>query len=64
MDIVIQPNKILRKKLDHIAQITPEITRLVSDMKKKMVEAGGGGLGAHQDGLDLQIIVIEKKHGT
>ncbi|HEY4506955.1 MAG TPA: peptide deformylase [Candidatus Paceibacterota bacterium] len=61
MDIVIQPNKILRKKLDHIAQITPEITRLVSDMKKKMVEAGGVGLAANQVGLDLQIFVIDKK---
>src|SRR3989338_7343558 len=61
MDIVKEPNKILRRKLKEIKGITPEIKALISDMRKKMVEASGVGLAANQIGKDLQIFVIDAK---
>ena len=61
MQIVHEPEKILRKKLKSVEKITPEIKALVSDMREKMVEAHGVGLAANQIGRDLQIFVIDKK---
>lgn len=59
MEIVKEPNKILRHKLEPIKKITPEIRALISDMKKIMVEAHGVGLAANQVGQDLQVFVID-----
>ncbi len=61
MEITKEPDKILRKKLKGIKEITPEIKTLVSDMRKIMVESRGVGLAANQVGQDLQIFVIDKK---
>jgi len=61
MEIVKEPNKILRQKLKEVKKITPEVLVLISDMRKKMVEASGVGLAANQVGKDLQIFVIDAK---
>ncbi len=61
MEIIKEPNKILRKKLKEIKEITPEIKALISDMRKQMVESRGVGLAANQVGRDLQLFVIDKK---
>ncbi|MDP3953961.1 MAG: peptide deformylase [bacterium] len=60
MNITKEPNKILHKKLAEIKEITPEITELILDMKKTMVEAKGVGLAGNQVGKDLQIFVIDE----
>lgn len=61
MEIVKEPNKILRNKLREVKEITPEIKALISDMRKTMEEAQGVGLAANQAGQDLQIFVINRK---
>lgn len=61
MEIVIEPGKILRKKLKEVKEVTPEIRVLISGMREKMVEARGVGLAANQIGKDLQIFVIDAK---
>ncbi len=59
MKIVKEPNKILRKKLKEIKEITPEIEALISDMKKTMMETHGIGLAANQVGKDFQLFIID-----
>lgn len=59
MEIIKEPDKILRKKLKEVKEITPEIKMLVSNMRVKMVEAKGVGLAANQVGEDLQVFVID-----
>lgn len=59
MKIVKEPNKILRKTLKKVMEITPKIKALISDMRKKMIEAKGVGLAANQIGEDLQVFVID-----
>ncbi len=61
MEIVKEPEKILREKLKSVGKITPEIKALVSDMKKVMVESRGVGLAANQVGRNLAIFVIDEK---
>ncbi|MBI2669616.1 MAG: peptide deformylase [Candidatus Yanofskybacteria bacterium] len=61
MEIIKEPEKILRKKLKSVEKITPEIKALISAMREKVVEAHGVGLAANQVGRDLQIFVIDKK---
>ncbi|MEX1063850.1 MAG: peptide deformylase [Candidatus Paceibacterota bacterium] len=60
MEIVKEPNKILRKKLKEVKEVTPEIEALISNMKKAMIEAHGIGLAANQVGKDLQLFVIDE----
>ena len=61
MEIVKEPNKILRQKLTAVKKITPAIKELIAEMRLKMVEAEGIGLAANQVGKNLQIFVIDKK---
>lgn len=61
MQVVKYPNKILSQKLKEIREITPKVRSLISDMRKKMVEALGIGLAASQVGEALAIFVIDKK---
>lgn len=61
MEIIKEPEKILRKKLKSVEKITPEIKALILGMREKMVESHGVGLAANQVGLDMQIFVIDKK---
>lgn len=50
---------ILRKKLEPVKEITPEIQQIVDDMFETMVDVRGIGLAANQVGLDQQIIVLD-----
>lgn len=61
VEIVKEPEKILRKKLKSVEKITPEIKALILDMRKTMVESHGVGLAANQVGRDLAIFVIGAK---
>lgn len=59
MEITKEPNKILRKKLALITDITPGLRELILAMQKTMIEAKGVGLAANQVGQDLQLFVID-----
>lgn len=61
MAITKHPSKILHKKLDAVGEITPEITTIIEEMRKTMIEAKGVGLAANQISKDLQIFVIDAK---
>ena len=60
MEIVKEPNKILRKRPEPVKSITPTVKALISDMKETMKNAAGVGLAANQVGQDLQIFVIDE----
>lgn len=61
MQITKEPNRLLHKKLEPVAEITPEILEFIENMRKTMLEAKGVGLAANQVGKDLQIFVIDAK---
>jgi peptide deformylase len=50
---------VLRQKGARIEAITPEIRKLIEDMKETMYEARGIGLAAQQIGKALQLAVID-----
>ena len=60
LPIVKKPNAILNKKLEVVKEITPQIKRLISDMRKTMKEQSGIGLAANQVGLNMQLFVIDE----
>lgn len=57
--ILHYPDKRLRQKAVAVAQVTPEIRRLVDDMAETMYAAPGVGLAAPQLGIPLRIFVID-----
>ncbi len=61
MEIVKEPEKILRKKLKKVSEVTPDIKALISDMRTKMLDVHGVGLAANQIGQDVQVFVIDAK---
>ncbi len=61
VEIIKNPNKILKKKLDSVNGITPDIIAFIEEMRKTMIEAKGVGLAANQVGKDLRIFIIDKK---
>lgn len=64
MEITKIPAKILAKKLDKVAVDdikNGQLSWLVSDMRKAMVDNNGVGLAANQVGKDLSIFVIDQK---
>lgn len=61
MEIVKKPNVILNKKLESVKEITPQIKKLISNMRKKMKEANGIGLAANQVGEDMQFFIIDEE---
>ena len=64
-EILIEPNKILRKKSLNVEKVDDEIQRLMSDMVETMYAAPGIGLAAIQVGIPKRVIVldIEQKEG-
>jgi len=60
MKIIKEPNKLLHKKLNNIKEITPQIKRLISNMKKTMIKNKGIGLAGNQVGEDLAIFIIDE----
>ncbi len=63
LNIKINPDPILRKKTKKIAEITPEIKRLILDMAKTMKQAQGIGLAAPQVGSNLNLCLINTEKG-
>lgn len=59
LPIHIEPSPILHQKAEPIAEITPDIRRLASDMRETMLNARGMGLAAPQVGQGIQLIVLE-----
>jgi peptide deformylase len=49
---------ILRKVVEPVRAVTPELARLTEDMLETMHEANGVGLAANQIGIDMAIAVI------
>lgn len=64
LDLVTEPNDILRRKSQEVAKITPEISQLIFDMKETMKVNEGVGLAAPQVGKNLRIFVMETQDGT
>ena len=61
--IIHFPNPILKKKAKAVKRITPEITKLISDMFQTMRVAPGVGLAAPQVGVSLRVIVADVGDG-
>ena len=58
--IVKKPNRILNKQLESVRGITPQIKKLILNMRKVMKEASGIGLAANQIGQDMQFFIIDE----
>jgi len=63
LNIIKEPNPILRKRSKEIAQITPEIKRLILDMGKTMKSADGIGLAAPQIAKNIRLVLISTENG-
>ena len=63
--ILIEPNKILREKSQHVERVDPDLQKLMDDMLETMYAAPGIGLAAIQVGVPKRIIVldIDQKEG-
>lgn len=61
MKITKVPNKILNKKLGIVNEITPQIKKLIFNMRKTMQENKGVGLAANQVGLDMAFFIIDEE---
>lgn len=61
MPIIIYPDPLLRKPCLDLASITPEVTKLLSDMADTMYNAVGIGLAASQVGSPHRVIVVDVK---
>jgi peptide deformylase len=59
LEIRKYPDPILRGKAKPVAEITPEIQKLIDDMAETMYAAPGVGLAAPQVGVPLRIAVID-----
>jgi peptide deformylase len=59
LDIVIDPNPVLRKKCKPVTKVNASIRQLLDDMAETMYEAPGVGLAAPQVGVAKRIIVID-----
>src|SRR6185503_3981101 len=57
--ILHYPDARLRQKAAAVAQVTPEIARLIDDMAETMYAAPGGGLAATQVGEAHRIFIVD-----
>ncbi len=57
--ILHYPDKRLREKGKPIAEVTPEIQKLIDDMAETMYAAPGVGLAATQIGEALQLFIVD-----
>jgi peptide deformylase len=64
LEIVKYGTPILRKRGDRIAEVTPTIKKLISDMFETMYAHKGVGLAAQQVGLALQLTIIDVRGVT
>jgi len=59
LPIVAYGHPVLRQETEEIESITPEIEKLIADMKETMYNARGVGLAAPQIGKALRLFVID-----
>ncbi len=59
LPIVLYNDPVLREKASTVDALTPELTRLVSDMFETMYEAHGVGLAAPQIGKSIRLFVVD-----
>jgi len=64
LDLVLEPNDILRRKSQPVETITPELLRFIEDMKETMQENNGIGLAAPQVGRNIRIFTVATQEGT
>src|SRR5712675_1350585 len=64
LEVVKYRTPILRKKGDRVAEVTPTIKKLISDMFETMYAHKGVGLAAQQVGLALQLTIIDVRGVT
>jgi peptide deformylase len=57
--ILIHPDPRLKKPCDAVAEVTPDIVALASDMLETMYDAPGVGLAAPQIGVLKRVIVMD-----
>ena len=57
--ILIEPNKILRKKSLRVENVDKDIQQLMDDMQETLYAAPGIGLAAIQIGVDKRVIVMD-----
>jgi peptide deformylase len=58
-EILQYPDKRLRNRAEPIAAVTPEVLRLIEDMKETMYAAPGCGLAAPQIGVSLRVFIVD-----
>lgn len=59
LDIILFPDKRLRKKCVKVKKIDKKIIRLLDDMDETMYDAPGVGLAAPQVGENIRVIVVD-----
>lgn len=59
LNINIYGSKVLRKRAEAVAKVTPELTKLAEDMLETMYHANGVGLAAPQVGRSIRLIVVD-----
>ncbi len=64
LEILTEPNAVLRKKSSPVTEITDETRKLMDDMLETMYAAEGIGLAAIQIGVPLRMIVMDLKGKT
>jgi peptide deformylase len=58
-EILQYPDKRLRNRAEPIGAVTPEVLRLIEDMKETMYAAPGCGLAAPQIGVSLRLFIVD-----
>ena len=59
LNILKYPDPVLKRKAEHVTQITDDVRRLIDDMAETMYAAPGVGLAAPQIGRSVRVIVID-----
>ncbi len=59
LPVIAYGHPVLRQETEEIEALTPEIKKLIADMKETMYEANGVGLAAPQIGKALRLFVID-----
>ena len=59
LPIYLYGQKVLRKRAQEVAEVTPELTKLAGDMLETMYQSAGIGLAAPQVGRSIRLIVVD-----
>ena len=59
LEIIKEPNPILRKEADNVLNVDDDIRKLMDNMLETMYQAPGIGLAAPQVGVLKKVIVID-----